>query len=91
MYITSSTADVMYGGLEDDGGEVSDRERSDGDSSSWKAFSTERRQKKVVMVLKGLTSRSWTFWNNAELVMTGGSVRGGGGHSVSAKPSGSGG
>jgi len=58
MYITSSTAEVIYGGLEEDAGEVSDKERSDGDSSSWKAFSTERRQKKVVMVLKGTISRS---------------------------------
>ena len=58
MYITSSTAEVMYGGLEEDAWEVSNNERSEGDSSSWKAFSTERRQKKVVMVLKGTISRS---------------------------------
>jgi hypothetical protein len=51
------------------------RERSVGASSSWKAFSTLRRQKKVVIVLKGVTRRAWTFCNSAEEVIAGGSER----------------
>ena len=44
----------MYGGLERGAQEVSNNERSEGDSSSWKDFSTERRQKKLFMALKEL-------------------------------------
>src|SRR5690242_5171192 len=52
MYMTSSTADVTNGGLEPRG-LLGLSVKSGGDSSSWKAFSTERRKKKVVMALNG--------------------------------------
>lgn len=60
MYITSSTAEVMCGGLEVSG-LCRLRFRSGGCSSSWKAFSTDRRKKKVVIELKGEINRSATF------------------------------
>src|ERR1700760_150268 len=52
IYITSSTAEVMNGAFADSGFLLFSV-RSEGDSSSWKAFSTERRKKNVVMMLKG--------------------------------------
>lgn len=74
MYITSSTAEVMCGGFE-----VSDlcrlRVRSGGCSSNWKAFSTERRKKKVVIVLKGEINRSATFLLRLEFSSRDGSER----------------
>src|SRR3954453_17965949 len=66
MYMMSSTAEVMCGGLELSG-LCGLRERSGGCSSSWKAFSTERRKKKVVMVLKGVIIRSVIFLMRVEL------------------------
>lgn len=77
MYITSSTAEVMKGGFERvETGRVRDRVKSEGASSSWKAFSTERRMKKVVIAEKGRKSRSWTLVDREEARRTGGMVRG---------------
>jgi hypothetical protein len=53
----------MKGGLEPRG-LLGLRVRSNGDSSIWKAFSTERRKKKVDMVLKGSTNASVMFLCN---------------------------
>ena len=61
MYIMSSMAEVMCGGSAFSG-RWGFSVRPDGDSSSWKAFSTERRKKKVVIALKGDTRRSLIFW-----------------------------
>ncbi len=74
IYMTSSTAEVMCGGLE-----VSRlcrlRVRSGGCSSSWKAFSTDRRKKKVVIALKGEINRSATFLLRLEFTSRAGSKR----------------
>lgn len=76
MYITSSTAEVMNGLFEAvETGEVRDKVRSEGASSSWKAFSTERRQKKVVIAAKDRRRRSWTFWERVEERRTEGIVK----------------
>lgn len=67
IYMTSSTAEVMNGGLERvDTGERSERVRSEGGSSSWKAFSTERRMKKVVIAEKVARRRVSTLARSAE-------------------------
>lgn len=77
MYMTSSTAEVMNGGLESvDTGERSERVMSEGGSSSWKAFSTERRMKNVVIAEKGARRRVSTLVRSAELRRTGGIVCG---------------
>lgn len=73
MYMTSSTAEVMNGGLASvDTGERSERVMSEGGSSSWKAFSTERRMKNVVIAEKGARRRVSTLARSAELRRTGG-------------------
>lgn len=74
MYMTSSTAEVMCGGLEVSG-LCRLRVRSDGCSSSWKAFSTDRRKKKVVIELKGEINRSATFVLRLEFTSSAGSRR----------------
>lgn len=77
MYITSSTAEVMKGALEVvETGELRESVRSEGASSSWKAFSTERRQKNVVIAEKGSSRRDSTFWARREFWRRGGSVNG---------------
>lgn len=58
MYMMSSMAEVMCGGLELRG-LCGLRDRSGGCSSSWKAFSTDLRKKKVVMRLNGEMILSW--------------------------------
>lgn len=50
IYITSSTADVMNGGLPSMA-LLKLNDSPDGDSSSWKAFSTDRLKKNVDMTL----------------------------------------
>ena len=65
----------MKGGFDEvEAGCESESDRSVGASSSWKAFSTERRQKKVVIVLKELARGSWTLRERLEFAITGGSV-----------------
>lgn len=59
MKRTSSTAEVVKGALEVvETGRRRDSERSVGVSSIWKAFSTDRRMKKVVMIVKGVINRA---------------------------------
>lgn len=77
MYMTSSTAEVMNGGLASvETGERSESVRSEGGSSSWKAFSTERRMKNVVIAEKGARRRVSTLARSAEWRRTGGIVCG---------------
>lgn len=64
----------MYGGFEGSG-LWRLRERSDGCSSSWNAFSTDRRKKNVVIALKGEINRSETFLLRLELIRTEGNTR----------------
>ena len=73
MYMTSSTEEVMYGGWWVGGVW---REREVGGSSSWKAFSRERRRKKVVKVVKGVMSWVWIFGRRVLPVMIAGRVSG---------------
>lgn len=75
MYITSSTAEMIYGGVPSNGFEGFS-ESPLGDSSSWKAFSTERRKKKVDMMLKGVIRRADIFRLSADLVKNSGIARG---------------
>src|SRR5690349_7052732 len=58
IYITSSTAEVIYGGFE---GGFWCIPKPGGASSSWNAFSTDRRKKNVVMLSKDEVSRLSTF------------------------------
>ena len=74
IYMTSSTAEVMCVGLEVSG-LCRLRVRSGGCSSSWKAFSTDRRKKKVVIALKGEINRSATFLLRLEFTSRAGSKR----------------
>lgn len=79
IYMTSSTAETMKGGLRPAGrGLDGERWRLGGNSSSWKAFSTERRRKKVESVVKGRIRRSWILVERRECVMTGERVAPGG-------------
>lgn len=74
MYMISSTAEVMCGGSACSGLcglSVS----PDGCSSSWKAFSTERREKNVVMALKGVMTRSEIFLARVDSATNSGSVK----------------
>src|ERR1700710_538717 len=75
MYITSSTAEIMNGPFPSNGFEGL-RVRPDGDSSSWNAFSTERRKKKVVIMLKGVISRPDIFLDKADLTSNSGITSG---------------
>ena len=63
----SSMAVVICGGL-DEMGLCGFRVRLKGCSSSWKAFSTVRRKKKVERVAKGFMRRDWTFRERFEVV-----------------------
>jgi hypothetical protein len=66
---------MMYGGVPSKGLEGL-RESPLGDSSSWKAFSTDLRKKNVDMTLKGVIKRADIFRLSADLVRNSGIVRG---------------
>jgi len=76
--MTSSTAEVMKGGwmLAEMATEGRREREGTGDSSSWKARSTERRRKKVAKVLKGSRRVLETFLGRALVVRKGGGFRG---------------
>lgn len=71
----SSTADVMNGGLAVIV-VLGWRESPIGDSSSWKARSTERRRKNVENVLKGSIRVLVTFFDRADVVRKVGALSG---------------
>lgn len=75
MYMTSSTAEMINGGLLSMGLLIL-KDSPVGHSSSWNAFSTDRRKKKVVRTLYGKTSLPETFRLRFDLVSTSGMVNG---------------
>jgi hypothetical protein len=72
--MTSSTAEMIYGGVPSKGFEGLS-ESPLGDSSSWKAFSTDLRKKNVDIMLKGVIRRADIFRLSADLVKNSGIVR----------------
>ena len=75
MYMTTSTAEMMNGGLLSIG-LLMFKDNPVGNSSSWNAFSTDRRKKNVAKVLYGSMSFPETFRLRLDLTRTSGRVSG---------------